>query len=96
MSSENGSMNHTPGPWYSGKYADRVTLSEESDGSDSICHVYQPSQRSNARLIAASPELLAACVRVSDAIDDYLQGGHKTVLVDAYKQVSEAISKAVE
>ena len=95
MSSENG-LKHTPGPWYSGKYIDRVTLSEESDGSDSICHVYQPSQRANARLIAASPELLAACVRVSDAIDDYLQGGQKTVLIDAYKQVSAAISKAVE
>jgi len=48
------------------------------------------------QLKTASPDLLAACVTVSDAIDDYMQGGQKTVLIDAYKHVSEAISKAVE
>jgi hypothetical protein len=49
---------HTPGPWYYGKYADRVTKTKNSDGSDSICHVYTGNQAANARLIAAAPEML--------------------------------------
>lgn len=48
----------TPGPWYFGKYADRVTATENSDGRDSICHVYATNQRDNATAIAAVPELL--------------------------------------
>ena len=65
---------------------------------DAVYHVVQKSWLllREALKQKASPDLLAACVKVSDAIDDYMQGGQKTVLVDAYKQVSEAISKAVE
>lgn len=48
----------TASPWHFGKYADRVTATEDSDGTDSICHVYAGNQRANARLISAAPDLL--------------------------------------
>lgn len=55
-------IDHTPGPWYFGKYADRVTLTPDSDGTDSICHIYGGrNQRDNAKLISLAPSLLRAC-----------------------------------
>ena len=62
---------NTPGPWYYGKYADRVTATEDSDGRDSICYVYSGNQRANAQLISAAPDLLKACEAYLRAMSEY-------------------------
>ena len=62
---------YTAGPWHFGKYADRVTATEDSDGTDSICHVYAGNQRANARLISAAPDLLEACEAYLRAMEEY-------------------------
>lgn len=71
---------HTPGPWY---------IEEPSKGTP--CHIVyggptnaevasvfsgEADQKSNARLIAAAPELLAACesapiIRLEESLDDF-------------------------
>lgn len=54
----------TPGPWWHGKYYDRVTRTADGDGSDSIAHVYGGrGQNDNAAYIAAaSPATILALV----------------------------------
>lgn len=48
-----------------------MTATEDSDGSDSICHVYSGNQRANARLISAAPDLVEALRELADfSIDD--------------------------
>jgi hypothetical protein len=70
-------MSHTPGPWWvdetktigaCGVYADVVDSQGDSEGCDVICsllaygkHVSREQRDANARLIAAAPDLLAAC-----------------------------------
>ena len=51
-------------------------------------------REANQALIAAAPALLAACVALCDAIDDYVKREDLAVLITAYKQASEAISNA--
>lgn len=50
---------HTPGPWVFSY--DRVRpVDGPQNGTNDICHVYQKHQECG-RLIAAAPDLLAAC-----------------------------------
>ena len=65
---------HSPSPWNAGKggYADRVY--DANDPMATVCEIYYGGRSreeiaANRALIAAAPELLAACERMADAID---------------------------
>ena len=81
---------HTPGPWRVEEYG-RYVVVRGCDGR--IVHeirIKAPDAPANARLIAASPELLAALIRIVDAMD--ARDGDEIVPgVDAARQ---AIAKA--
>ncbi len=96
---------HTPGPWVvSDLYADdegqpELAISAKVDGKD--CHPavvclqfpkMQGMQMANARLIAAAPDLLAACRRAVCGLA-YASIDH-SVYQDDYEFVSAAIAKA--
>ena len=69
---------HTPGPWHrgnlTGSWVSVITPDNESGGSLTIAQVHVPARGplramvgpSNARLIAAAPDLLAACAFTLD------------------------------
>lgn len=73
---------HTPGPWVTdtdgeGKPFAIVTSTHNSDGpDDDVCEVYGGNddddavREANARIIAASPAMLAALKRAADALDE--------------------------
>lgn len=59
-------MSFTPGPWTHDGYERVRPVDGAQDGTNDICHVYQKcgnQQLANASLIAAAPDLLAACKR---------------------------------
>lgn len=91
------SVAHTLGPWMYQQMdcqTDKHTFNSEVvsvDGTTVVSIVKKP----DARLIAASPELLEACIVLSDAVDDVVQGGLLSDLMPAYKKASLAISKAI-
>jgi hypothetical protein len=66
---------HTPGPWRIDRRGshnplietDGLTVAEVLDD----CHPDAEQQEANARLIAAAPELLAACQAAIDAAVEY-------------------------
>lgn len=62
---------HTPGPWlYEGHPNALIIWSDEKSRSTEICHItphgdlHNSVGEANARLIAAAPELLEACLFV--------------------------------
>ena len=72
---------HTEGPWSLDGVSDRdntIKISEKclcGKGHNAIAYVsprafYKDDQEANARLIAAAPELLAACHLVLKALED--------------------------
>jgi len=84
---------HTPGPWH--------IMPRGQVGCDSfpICEVYDadprndnPEQEANARLIAASPDLLAACKRLIDCLGP--DGYHSTAGKPACDAARAAIARA--
>jgi hypothetical protein len=96
-----GQHTHTPGPW-------RVTARDcgdnifgGKDGSLRIANTYGTTELSegaaNARLIAAAPELLAACEAVLHEHDDTYDGGPiSSGMVDAVELLRAAIAAARE
>ena len=69
---------HTPGPWRVGRPSVRLGVQVFKDRdtpmrSDVICTMPQTGKgrTANARLIAAAPELLAACKEMVKAIGTY-------------------------
>lgn len=90
---------HTPGPW-------RVNTDNQQIGDvwsipadvpvaqaqmiGSLRHPNHEERRANARLIAAVPELLAACKRSLSWLSSYPGGG----AVAVYDQVEATIAKA--
>lgn len=95
-------MSHTPGPWTlemtedgdeSGGYGtdswtgEIITAPcEENPDGDQVCQVW-PMDKANAHLIAAAPDLLAACEAMAAAKD--LLG-----LMGAQMHAREALKKA--
>lgn len=69
---------HTPGPWHANtpteeQYADGTSIRESKHG-DIVAIVDKPREGSciaNARLIAAAPDLLAACKVGLEALKDW-------------------------
>lgn len=87
---------HTPGPWkleekFDGSYIvpEKTTPQERQDyGEVVIACLLRPNKEANARLIAAAPDLLAACLLALEEGDDYI------ALEAIKKAVTKAQSKA--
>ncbi len=79
-------MTHTPGPWQLGAPSPDVNAAAtvRSDGWD-VAHCFGTNAEPNARLIAAAPDLLAACQAVIHATSDPTRWA---------QQVIDAIAKA--
>lgn len=87
-------MSHTPGPWkYSLNVGPTKALIVEADGSTIVeirLHTYDRRFESNARLIAAAPELLDALKALCDAVDN----GKEKNIWPAMDKARAAIAKA--
>jgi len=71
---------HTPGPWQIGpNFDDTFILVVSSDGF--VARTVAGNDEANARLIAASPDLLAACKLAAEAAQDIARG---PCLMEAY------------
>lgn len=90
-------MKHTTGPWTSKKARTAIHIGPGQSGhvaTVSLRNMDEAEQEANAKLIAAAPELLAAC-------DELLEGmipgeKHNTANVTLYAigMIREAIRKA--
>ena len=96
-------MTYTPGPWQAFSYAINKNLITICAGGSVICNVVD-GHSGNARLIAAAPDLLAACGRAEAELSriwgDQQSHSEETLtdmcLVDAnaIEQCRAAIAKA--
>jgi hypothetical protein len=90
---------HTPGPWSIGQSGSKIvnprsTFTAIHSGGASVCLVVEGNGRAgdNSRLIAAAPDLLAACKAMA-AIDIYGKAMPKGFMA-ALDQIEAAIAKA--
>ena len=83
-------MEHTKGEWtYDGEYVESLNL----DKPLSICTLAECKEKdANGQLIAAVPDLLAACKAMIDALKK--SSGAPISLNPAYETMQQAISKA--
>ena len=91
-------MNHTPGPWETKPTASlgpRYVVRPEADGPD-IAIVYDhENTEANAKLIAASPDLLAACIAMRDKLSAIAKGwGGSWLGLHGASEVDAALEKA--
>lgn len=92
--------NHTPGPWHETMYDGRVFVEPRgrSGTGEYICEVGLPSGDrvfEDARLIAAAPDLLAACEAAYHALRSYQYGNSATKLAEGVAdEIAAAIAKA--
>lgn len=88
-------MTHTPGPW-------TVYKNEPLDGSRHVALgskyeraiVAGKSATANARLIAAAPDLLAACEAAIDGIEEWNDFAETDKIEEAVALLVAAIAKA--
>lgn len=96
---------HTPGPWVcAAKTPDMIRIGPENQPMDNgyafLADIHGRERESNARLIAAAPDLLAACkeatnIRVPLQVAESLGGsGISKDLANAYEHLRAAIAKA--
>lgn len=82
---------HTPGPWH---YAEcqmgAPFIDTESVGDLFAAALPLDEERANVRLMAAAPDLLAACEHVRDTIREFLP----TVMSEDLTAIEAAIAKA--
>jgi len=88
---------HTPGPWWAGTDEDaHMVYGSEADGT-AVADCMRDDgddyvERANARLIAAAPDLLAACKVALDRIGSDIESPHlRTADGD---QLRAAVAKA--
>ncbi len=92
---------HTPGPWIVSRGANVKPFSVEA-ATSTIADIYRAKGHgtceANARLIAAAPELLAACEEHIKAVDGIVSGmaDRKALATLHIRQVVAAIAKATE
>lgn len=91
---------HTPGPWAFNTLGEFGLMSQEDDQSfGMICEpsgeCFWPNRLSNARLIAAAPDLLALTDRLLDALDAERARAEKAETA-LRRVVDEAWNDAVE
>lgn len=91
---------HTPGPWFC-ENGDNQWRVWDDEGWACICDVHtgvepDPSGATHARLIAAAPDLLAACQMFAEAEDlaRSSKWGGFGLYVDAMQLARAAIAKA--
>ena len=77
---------HTPGPWKAQEFAGAVNVWGKQKGKAVAYYCLTPD---DARLIAAAPDLLAAC----KAVEASHVGGHYSA---AFEAVRDAIAKATK
>ena len=93
-------MGHTPGPW---KWQQNCIIAVPPDGDVIVLHTTRPGtginiRQPDARLIAAAPELLAACktaaivLEQAEAALDLFERSHN--INTAMKRLKDAIDKA--
>jgi hypothetical protein len=84
---------HTPGPWKI--EGEKMTVPKVVDpkSGDLIASIYVPS---NARLIAAAPDLLEACKLAYPLLLDHAQFSYNEAETSAITRLEEAIDAAVE
>lgn len=86
-------IKHTPGPWVAhiSEYKEHSIRNESGQTLISEVQLFDADEQTlaNAKLIAAAPELLAACIEFVRKCD---VGEARSVR--SYKQMSEAIKKA--
>lgn len=90
-------VKHTPGPWVKGKFGQLYGASGRQVGvwDAGIARVSRDAEaEANARLIAAAPELLAACEEMIGTLWFKSPHGSDVINADAYKQMTDAIAKA--
>jgi hypothetical protein len=83
-------MKHTPGPWVAHTRGSDAFV-RCADGRQFLCGdiIYHPVNIANANLIAAAPDLLAACEAAIACLD------HATVsMADADEMLHAAVRKA--
>ena len=95
---------HTPGPWAVGDDARGFFRIRNESGHTFVCEMRMHTDQrvpSDARLIAAAPDMLAALTRVSEAHESWAALARPEYgiefddpLSDAVKQAREAIAKA--
>ena len=93
---------HTPGPWrvFDG-FTDLEIVSDRATAHETESIVQfkgQPNAKANARLMAASPDMLAALHVAQDQLEQFMASdkeGRDTDLRQALGDVREAIAKAI-
>ena len=83
-------MSHTKGPWET-RYNKIVSRHKKGNGKDSYSLVIDLTNKANARLIAAAPELLKALTETLSRID---QWDNDEVVGPIILQAQQAIKKA--
>ena len=90
-------MKHTPGPWNYQEESDAYThIVRDSDGKY-VCGCSQHTSgdaEANARLIAAAPELLAACKLIAAYVANGDADCRSNTFMAALQQGNAAIAKA--
>jgi len=94
---------HTPGPWRVTEYGGEIAIHAEDNSKIALPEKWYASDRaeaeSNARLIAASPCLLAALERLANAVDAHCRDITTAALIeldDATITARAAIAKATK
>lgn len=92
------SEKHTEGPWHTLEEGNEILIIGHASHLATVpigCSSDEPSDRANAALIAAAPELLAALQKYM-AADDAQSNGDEVRRMGPYAQASLAIAKAVQ
>lgn len=101
-------MKHTPGPWYAHKYTPAGIawhVSTRADDDDNqfdymrVCRTTDSeTAEADARLIAAAPDLLAACERALDLLNEQNAGDKPSPIIvrpsPTIVRLTTAIAKA--
>lgn len=89
---------HTPGPWHFNPESGNVHGGKPDDGLCTVVALVGMGREmdANAHLIAAAPELLAACDRALNFLNNAVEFGFikRDTAHDALQELREAISKA--
>jgi hypothetical protein len=67
-------MKHTPGPWRVDGHSIKCNAQEDDTGTyvaEMLSSISVETTKANAHLIAAAPELLAACEEMEQALTNY-------------------------